>query len=180
MYWFNKFIVHLSFWSTNKKAERLWTSDLWWFHIEKTLCYYCWYINIWALQELKSYVSRGIEWHDKDECISNRSYDVTRLEFVKIWRRTSRQPAMSQGIRASPTDTRSWISVSLILAHRLRRWTNIKPTLVQDLVFTGSAVFASHNRLDRIWPDLANTWPTSSTGDASPKQLLACHSHALI
>ena len=33
-----------------------------------------------------------------------------------------------------PADTRRYSSVGFTLAHRLRRWTNAKPTLLQHLV----------------------------------------------
>ena len=32
-----------------------------------------------------------------------------------------------------PANTKRWTTVSLLLAHRLRRWANIKPTLVHSL-----------------------------------------------
>ena len=35
------------------------------------------------------------------------------------------------------TDTRRLINVGLMLVHRLRRWTNVKPTLIQRLVSAG-------------------------------------------
>ena len=34
----------------------------------------------------------------------------------------------------SPADTRRRINVCLMLVHRLRRWTNVKPALIQRLV----------------------------------------------
>ena len=39
-----------------------------------------------------------------------------------------------------PANTRRWTNVGLMLAHRLRRWANIKPTLIQRLVFAGRAL----------------------------------------
>ena len=36
-----------------------------------------------------------------------------------------------------PADTRRWFIVILTLVHRLRRWTNGKPTLIQLLVSAG-------------------------------------------
>ena len=38
---------------------------------------------------------------------------------------------------ACPANTTPWTSVCLLLAHRLRRWPNIKTTVVQRLVFAG-------------------------------------------
>ena len=40
-------------------------------------------------------------------------------------------------IEAFPADTRRWINVGLALVHRLRRWTNAKPTLIQRLESAG-------------------------------------------
>ena len=34
-------------------------------------------------------------------------------------------------------NTRCWYNAGLLLAHRLRRWSNIKPALGQHLVFVG-------------------------------------------
>ena len=47
--------------------------------------------------------------------------------------------------RKIPTDTRRLTNAGSMFAHRLRRWTNIKPALVQRLVFAGicSAIHAS-------------------------------------
>ena len=39
--------------------------------------------------------------------------------------------------RRIPADTRRWSNVGLTLAHRLRRWPNVSPTLDQHLVFAG-------------------------------------------
>ena len=36
-----------------------------------------------------------------------------------------------------PENMRRWTNAALMLAHRLRRWPNIKPTLVQCLMFVG-------------------------------------------
>ena len=36
-----------------------------------------------------------------------------------------------------PAETRRWINVGLTLVHRLRRWTKVKPTLIQCLVSAG-------------------------------------------
>ena len=40
-------------------------------------------------------------------------------------------------------DARPWDNFGLMLVHRLRRWTNIKPTLVQCFVFVGAVVHAA-------------------------------------
>ena len=37
----------------------------------------------------------------------------------------------------SPANTTPWINAGFMLAHRLRRWTNIKPALVQGVVLAG-------------------------------------------
>ena len=37
-----------------------------------------------------------------------------------------------------PTNTRHWYNVVLMLVQRLRRWPNIKTTLVKGIVFSGS------------------------------------------
>ena len=39
--------------------------------------------------------------------------------------------------RCKQTDTRPRINVGLTLAHCPRRWTNVKPTLIQSLVSAG-------------------------------------------
>ena len=36
-----------------------------------------------------------------------------------------------------PANMRCWLNAGLLLAHRLRRWTNSKPTLGQRLIFAG-------------------------------------------
>ena len=49
----------------------------------------------------------------------------------------SKTQRISSKIWLSPADTRRWINVGLTLVHRLRRWTNGKPTLNQRLVSAG-------------------------------------------
>ena len=39
-----------------------------------------------------------------------------------------------------PSGTTRWINVGLTLVHRLRRWTNAKPTLIQQFVSAGCDV----------------------------------------
>ena len=41
----------------------------------------------------------------------------------------------------SQKNTRRWPNAGPILAHRLRRWSSIKPALVQRLVFAGLRVW---------------------------------------
>ena len=40
-------------------------------------------------------------------------------------------------INRSRSRTRCWTNVVLMLAHRLRRWSNLKPTLAERLVYAG-------------------------------------------
>ena len=47
-----------------------------------------------------------------------------------------------------PADTRRWINVGLMLVHRLRHWTNVKPTLLERLVSAG-CVCGIKNRCGR-------------------------------
>ena len=39
-----------------------------------------------------------------------------------------------------PANTICWINVGLMLVHRRRRWTNVKPTLIQRLVSDGMII----------------------------------------
>ena len=45
-----------------------------------------------------------------------------------------------------PFDSQRRPDVGLMLAHRLRRWTNIKPTLGQRLVFAGFFIMVNLTR----------------------------------
>ena len=61
-----------------------------------------------------------------------------------------------------PTNTKRWHSAGLMLAHRLRRWTNIKPALCQHLVFAGISIsilysgetglLMRHSKIKRWYP----------------------------
>ena len=42
--------------------------------------------------------------------------------------------------KGNPANTKRWINVDLLSAHRLRRWTNIKSTLVPSIVFAGKLI----------------------------------------
>ena len=41
-------------------------------------------------------------------------------------------------------NTARWTNAGLKLVHRLRRWTNIKPALVQRIVFAGIVSDTTH------------------------------------
>ena len=44
----------------------------------------------------------------------------------------------------SPENTRRWLTAGLMLAQRLRRWSNFKPAMSQRLVFTWSLLEYGH------------------------------------
>ena len=44
---------------------------------------------------------------------------------------------MPRGTRANPEDTRPWTIVGLVLGHRLRRWPDTRPALVQAIMHFG-------------------------------------------
>ena len=83
-----------------------------------------------------------------------RQYYVTRLQLRK-WVRTYLLEVVQDGTlykyHVFPANTRRWINVGLMLVHRLPRWPNIKPTLVQCLMFAGLLLAWSENRRDGIW-----------------------------
>ena len=56
-------------------------------------------------------------------------------------------------------DTRRWINAGLTSVHRLRRWTSVKPTLIQRLVSAGSLRMGRDNR---------SRWGTYSAAPPTP------------
>ena len=87
------------------------------------------------------------------------SLKILRLEgYIKKW---------------YPANTIHWNNVVLLLAHRLRHWPSIKPTLVQCVVFAGHSstkprivvgewpLFTSNQ--NTIWGSWVQTHPRSST-----------------
>ena len=46
----------------------------------------------------------------------------------------------------NPADTRRRINVGLTLIHRLRRWTNVEPTLIRCLVPAGKGIRVTASR----------------------------------
>ena len=48
--------------------------------------------------------------------------------------------AITGTCEGNPANTRRWSNTGLTLAHYLRRWPNVSPTLDQHLVFAGNAV----------------------------------------
>ena len=111
------------------------------------------------------YINCKWGWHVRGRGEHRSSPDIGlsrglwRWRHVSIHRTISRRQKLSRGIISiwwpldphrprAVTDCphviisisvnrRRWASVGLILGQRLRRWTNIKPTLVQCLVFAG-------------------------------------------
>ena len=64
-----------------------------------------------------------------------------------------------------PANTRRWTNAGLMLAHRLRRWPNISPALIQSFVSTGTVCLLGYiqikrEALPRCW---VNVGPSSST-----------------
>ena len=51
----------------------------------------------------------------------------------------------------NPANTRCWTNVGLMLAHRLRHWPNINPTLVRLLVFSGNIKITNPQPLKMKW-----------------------------
>ena len=65
------------------------------------------------------------------------------------------------------SNTRRWTNAGLKLAHRLRRWPNINPALVQRLVFAGTGIHALHpvhyirlpTMLEQCWASVSDAGP---------------------
>ena len=55
--------------------------------------------------------------------------------IFSIWLQTHTFVWYSGIFSRPPKQSRDWTNVGLLLVHRLRRWTNIKPTLDQRIVF---------------------------------------------
>ena len=54
---------------------------------------------------------------------------IHNITPTPVWKRFS--DLVVQGLDVFPANTRRWTSVGLMLAHRLRRWANLKPALFQ-------------------------------------------------
>ena len=78
--------------------------------------------------------------------------------------------------RCNPTDTRRWINVGCTLVHRLRRWTNDKPPLIQRIVSAGSwrEGGSAHAWFWGPWTREIHVWQSSGgTGVIPPHLWLA-------
>ena len=62
--------------------------------------------------------------------------EATSPELPRLW---CMGIMVSDRSKAKPADTRRFINVGLTFVHRLRRWTNVKPTWIQRLVSAGIA-----------------------------------------
>ena len=60
-----------------------------------------------------------------------------------------------------PAETMPWTDASLMLAHRLRRWTNIKPAFDQRLVFAGLGGGVTETEPSRGCTMQAKSWELS-------------------
>ena len=61
--------------------------------------------------------------------------DITQYNFVHHMLRSQQRATPSGNV--IPANTRRWPNDGLMLGQRQRRWANIKPTLLQRLVFAG-------------------------------------------
>ena len=86
-------------------------------------------------------------WRSDGEHATSRPRSLTTIFIIYEWvgkkHFVSLKLEGQSGVRthdlriSNPVNTRHWSNVGLILDHRLRRWPNINPILLQCLVFTG-------------------------------------------
>ena len=95
------------------------------------------------------------------ETLGRRCINVIQM-FCVWWERCRRGPTSNQP-ESNPINTRSWTNVGIMLAHRLRRWPDIKPTLGQRLLFNGkSAARCLSFRISRKYlPSLSCILPSA-------------------
>ena len=91
---------------------------------------------------------------------SNR--DLYPVDLILGHRLQFNAVTISSQHNVCPADTRRWINVVLTLVHRLRRWTNVKPTWIQRLV----SVYEEYRWTERVlplgWPSVRDIRPTLS------------------
>ena len=96
---------------------------------------------------------------------------------------------------ANGTALSVWTNVRLTLVQRLRRWTSVKRTLFQCVVFAGMCpesrpgrmnktrlrgktsqqIWQVHPRLGYCWPTVYSAWPTLAQHWVNVSCLLGCH-----
>ena len=67
-----------------------------------------------------------------------KARQMSAISWQHIFDRQCTHPPRGSPSSAVPTNTRHSLKVGSMLAHRLRRWANIEPTLGESLVFAGS------------------------------------------
>ena len=82
--------------------------------------------NSWIVDQVSTLEILFIVWLCRQKKTKNKNFYWVLTSSLNIRKH-----------RLVPANTRGWTNVVLMLAHRLRRWTSIKTTLVQRLVFTG-------------------------------------------
>ena len=106
----------------------------------------------WNDTVLQTQDSKFESWRSKAEHATSRSRKLSTIQsFTRGWGRNilvsfkRRRPGTEPRTQAwktavlttTPANTRRWPNAGLLLAHRLRRWTNNSPALGQRIVFAG-------------------------------------------
>ena len=111
----------------------------WWF------CQVCWFRSKFSY--VKSCGFNNVQWPRTYIYLNTPKDHICLANNWQIWTFSYRGDEIK-----SPAAARYWTNASLMLVHRRRRWTNIKPALVQCIVvrselFCCSEVFFSSQRV---------------------------------
>ena len=137
-------------------AKRTWKHSFYTADLTFLNCVFCSSAGVPVLHLISSPFPR--EWHtvhDDESClhyptIHNLNHVlrafVAEYLHLTIWALAANNirwfgagSMMGKCFKPYTADAICWINVGLTLVHRLRRWTNVKPTLIQRLVSAGLA-----------------------------------------
>ena len=99
------------------------------------------YILIIFCQHDNVVLNKDVQRHEDCQSYWKVETSFTESTLDQHWTNISVFAENSCVYSAVPANTRRLTNVDSILAHRLRRWPNIKPTLVHHLVFAGVGLY---------------------------------------
>ena len=113
------------------------------------------YVPLWQVAHTTLQYLCG-DWH---HCWASASWDLIRddvvyseiLHLVKAKINYHKVPITPVAVSAFPASTIRRPNAVSMLAHRLRRWPNIEPTLGQRIVFAGLSFGFQANNLKEEW-----------------------------
>ena len=126
-------------------------------HCQISNSFLSWLMKLWNVAVLMTIYGKSSVYQRSREllrCLFIVEYSSIKWNCSLTWS----QLHLHMEYCHNPADTRCWINAGLTLVQRRRRWTNVKPTLIQHLVSAGNSVFQWANYAWMFWNGIQLFW----------------------